>query len=211
MDTNRAKVLFITDSFYTDWFSNSALFGARPGYRKSLSNTFDARCNPYLCRPLLKQPEKRKEQVPPNSLERARDFRACVCHLHCGSGWNLTKSILDPSSICCRIGSINCYEKIGDGPMIRFHNVTLVYPYVQRTIFEDLSFEVPEGEFVLVMGDTGAGKSTLLKLMNGLVPHHTGGIFPARLLLMAKTPRCTSHVISSISSQSSVRIPLWVL
>lgn len=61
--------------------------------------------------------------------------------------------------------------------MIRFDKVTLVYPYVQRTIFEDLSFEVPEGEFVLVMGDTGSGKSTLLKLMNGLVPHHTGGIF----------------------------------
>lgn len=61
--------------------------------------------------------------------------------------------------------------------MIRFDNVTLIYPYVQRTIFEALSFEVPEGEFVLVMGDTGAGKSTLLKLMNGLVPHHTGGIF----------------------------------
>ena len=61
--------------------------------------------------------------------------------------------------------------------MITFENVTLVYPYVQRTVFENLSFEVPEGEFVLVMGDTGAGKSTLLKLMNGLVPHHTGGIF----------------------------------
>ena len=61
--------------------------------------------------------------------------------------------------------------------MIRFDNVTLIYPYVQRTIFEALSFEVPEGEFVLVMGDTGSGKSTLLKLMNGLVPHHTGGIF----------------------------------
>ena len=61
--------------------------------------------------------------------------------------------------------------------MIRFENVTLVYPYVQKTIFENLSFEVPEGEFVLIMGDTGAGKSTLLKLMNGLVPHHTGGIF----------------------------------
>ncbi|MFZ9471478.1 MAG: ATP-binding cassette domain-containing protein, partial [Candidatus Nanopelagicaceae bacterium] len=61
--------------------------------------------------------------------------------------------------------------------MINFDNVTLIYPYVQRTIFENLSFEVPEGEFVLIMGDTGVGKSTLLKLMNGLVPHHTGGIF----------------------------------
>lgn len=67
--------------------------------------------------------------------------------------------------------------------MIRFEKVTLVYPYVQRTIFEDLSFELPEGEFVLVMGDTGAGKSTLLKLMNGLVPHHTGGILSGRITI----------------------------
>lgn len=67
--------------------------------------------------------------------------------------------------------------------MIKFENVTLIYPYVQRTIFENLSFEVPEGEFVLVMGDTGAGKSTLLKLMNGLVPHHTGGIFSGKITI----------------------------
>lgn len=67
--------------------------------------------------------------------------------------------------------------------MIQFQNVTLVYPYVQRTIFENLSFEVPEGEFVLVMGDTGAGKSTLLKLMNGLVPHHTGGILSGAITI----------------------------
>ena len=29
---------------------------------------------------------------------------------------------------------------------------------------------------VLVMGQTGSGKSSLLRLINGLVPHHTGGI-----------------------------------
>ena len=70
--------------------------------------------------------------------------------------------------------------------MITFENVTLIYPYVQRTIFENLSFEVPEGEFVLVMGDTGAGKSTLLKLMNGLVPHHTGGIFSGTIKIAGR-------------------------
>lgn len=70
--------------------------------------------------------------------------------------------------------------------MIRFDNVTLIYPYAERTLFENLSFEVPEGEFVLVMGDTGAGKSTLLKLMNGLVPHHTGGIFSGSILVDGK-------------------------
>ena len=60
--------------------------------------------------------------------------------------------------------------------MIRFNDVTLVYPYVQKTIFEDLSFEVPEGEFVLVMGDTGSGKSTLLKIMSRITEPTTGEI-----------------------------------
>ncbi|MEI8214438.1 MAG: ATP-binding cassette domain-containing protein, partial [Actinomycetota bacterium] len=60
--------------------------------------------------------------------------------------------------------------------MIRFSNVSLVYPHSTKTILEDLSFEIEEGEMVLVMGETGSGKSSLLKLINGLVPHHTGGI-----------------------------------
>ena len=60
--------------------------------------------------------------------------------------------------------------------MILFSNVSLIYPSTTRTVFEDLSFSVSEGELVLVMGATGSGKSSLLRLVNGLVPHHTGGI-----------------------------------
>ena len=60
--------------------------------------------------------------------------------------------------------------------MIKFSNVSLVYPTSTRTILEDLSFEISEGEMVLVIGSTGTGKSSLLRLINGLVPHHTGGI-----------------------------------
>lgn len=60
--------------------------------------------------------------------------------------------------------------------MITFSNVSLIYPNSTRTVIEDLSFNVAEGEFVLVMGPTGVGKSSLLRLINGLVPHHTGGI-----------------------------------
>lgn len=60
--------------------------------------------------------------------------------------------------------------------MISFTNVSLIYPTSTQTIFEDLSFSVKEGELVLVMGATGSGKSSLLRLINGLIPHHTGGI-----------------------------------
>ncbi|HUW87697.1 MAG TPA: ATP-binding cassette domain-containing protein [Candidatus Paceibacterota bacterium] len=60
--------------------------------------------------------------------------------------------------------------------MISFTNVSLIYPTSTKTIFEDLSFTISEGELVLVMGATGSGKSSLLRLINGLIPHHTGGI-----------------------------------
>lgn len=60
--------------------------------------------------------------------------------------------------------------------MIKFSNVSLIYPHSTRTILENLTLEVQEGEMILVMGQTGAGKSSLLRLINGLVPHHTGGI-----------------------------------
>ena len=60
--------------------------------------------------------------------------------------------------------------------MINFSSVSLVYPTSTKTILEDLSFEISEGEMVLVIGPTGTGKSSLLRLINGLVPHHTGGV-----------------------------------
>ena len=60
--------------------------------------------------------------------------------------------------------------------MITFSNVSLIYPHSTKTILENLSCEIEEGEMVLVMGETGSGKSSLLRLINGLVPHHTGGI-----------------------------------
>jgi energy-coupling factor transporter ATP-binding protein EcfA2 len=60
--------------------------------------------------------------------------------------------------------------------MITFSNVSLIYPNSTKTILEDLSFSISEGELVLVIGSTGSGKSSLLRLINGLVPHHTGGI-----------------------------------
>lgn len=65
--------------------------------------------------------------------------------------------------------------------MISFTNVSLIYPTSTKTIFEDLSFTVHEGELVLVMGATGSGKSSLLRLINGLIPHHTGGILAGNI------------------------------
>ena len=67
--------------------------------------------------------------------------------------------------------------------MIAFSHVSLIYPNSLKTVLEDLSFTVEEGEFVLVMGSTGVGKSSLLRLINGLVPHHTGGILAGDVIV----------------------------
>jgi energy-coupling factor transport system ATP-binding protein len=60
--------------------------------------------------------------------------------------------------------------------VIKFQNVSLIYPTAEQTILDNLNFEIGEGEFVLLIGETGIGKSSVLRLINGLVPHHTGGI-----------------------------------
>jgi energy-coupling factor transport system ATP-binding protein len=67
--------------------------------------------------------------------------------------------------------------------VIIFEHVTITYPEAPAPTIVDASFEIPEGELVLVVGVTGAGKSTLLKSINGLVPHFTGGSFSGRVLV----------------------------
>lgn len=73
--------------------------------------------------------------------------------------------------------------------MISFKDVSLIYPNAERTILEELNFEVFEGELVLVIGHTGAGKSSLIKLINGLVPHHTGGILSGEITVAGRSTR----------------------
>lgn len=71
--------------------------------------------------------------------------------------------------------------------MITFSNVSLIYPNSQRTILDNLTFSVDEGELILVIGLTGAGKSSFMKLINGIIPHHTAGILSGEIIVDGKT------------------------
>ena len=71
--------------------------------------------------------------------------------------------------------------------MITFANVSLIYPNSQKTILDNLTFSVDEGELILVIGLTGAGKSSFMKLINGVIPHHTAGILSGEIIVDGKT------------------------
>ena len=59
--------------------------------------------------------------------------------------------------------------------MLCFDHVSFAYPG-ERTILNDLSFSVSEGEQVGLIGANGAGKSTTLRTISGLVKAESGSI-----------------------------------
>ena len=71
--------------------------------------------------------------------------------------------------------------------MIRLDNVTLTYPDATKPALRDVTLQIPEGEFALVVGRTGSGKSSLLRVVNGLAPTFTGGTLAGRVTVAGRT------------------------
>lgn len=59
--------------------------------------------------------------------------------------------------------------------MIKFENV--VKRYGKKTVIDSLSFEIPDGQFVVLIGSSGCGKTTTLKMINRLIEPDEGSIF----------------------------------
>ena len=58
--------------------------------------------------------------------------------------------------------------------MIQFEHV--FKNYGKTTVLKDLSFTIPDGQFVVLIGPSGCGKSTLLNLICGLLHAESGTI-----------------------------------
>ena len=63
---------------------------------------------------------------------------------------------------------------------IRAENLNYIYgqgtPFEQYAL-KDVSFEIPDGQFVGLIGHTGSGKSTLIQHLNGLLRATSGAVF----------------------------------
>lgn len=62
---------------------------------------------------------------------------------------------------------------------ITFSNVSYIYqpnsPFAHKAV-DDLSFHIPSGSFVAIIGHTGSGKSTIIQHLNGLVRPSEGEV-----------------------------------
>ena len=59
--------------------------------------------------------------------------------------------------------------------MVEFNSVSFSYTENGTGAVHDISFAIPEGQFVLVCGASGCGKTTITRLINGLIPHFFSG------------------------------------
>ena len=62
---------------------------------------------------------------------------------------------------------------------ITLENVNYIYSpgtAYEKQALKDVSFEIPQGQFVGIIGHTGSGKSTLIQHLNGLVKATSGKI-----------------------------------
>jgi len=67
--------------------------------------------------------------------------------------------------------------------IIRLENVSWEYSHAKTPALKEISMEISEGGFVLVLGGNGSGKTSFCRLLNGLIPHSLPGKFSGKVIV----------------------------
>ena len=103
--------------------------------------------------------------------------------------------------------------------MIEFKHVSKTFH--GKKIIDDISFQIPDGEFVVLLGESGCGKTTTLKMINKLIlpsegPVEINGRDIAHMDTIALRRRM-GYVIQQIglfpawASAMNIKYPKWTV
>ncbi len=75
----------------------------------------------------------------------------------------------------------------------------------EKTILDNVAFQIKKGEFISIIGPNGAGKSTLLKAVLGLIPFHRGEVWLKGQNLRAIERKALSQLITLIPQETHLQ------
>ncbi|MBU0753854.1 MAG: ABC transporter ATP-binding protein [Planctomycetes bacterium] len=101
-------------------------------------------------------------------------------------------------------------EALAIEPLASLENITFQYPEGPETVpaIEEVSLEIPSGDFLGLIGPNGGGKTTLIKILLGLLKPQKG-----RVRVLGRSPREVSRFIGYVPQRGQVdpHIPATVL
>lgn len=83
--------------------------------------------------------------------------------------------------------------------MLKLHKITKSFPLVFEPILKDISLELKEGDFAILIGSNGSGKTTLFKTISGEYLPDTGQIFLDNCDITKLPTYKRAKLISSVS------------
>ena len=67
--------------------------------------------------------------------------------------------------------------------MISVRSLSFKYAGASEPTLRDISVEIPDGEFLGIIGPAGAGKTTFASCLSGIIPHAVRGDFYGAVLV----------------------------
>ncbi|NLC77255.1 MAG: heme ABC transporter ATP-binding protein [Clostridia bacterium] len=87
----------------------------------------------------------------------------------------------------------------------------LAFSYGNNPILKEITFQVEQGGFVVIVGPNGSGKSTLLKNLSAVLTPASGQVFLDGEALYKVTPKELAKKLAVVPQETAVQFPFTVM